>query len=639
MNSSRRRHSHWKGLIATGMPVSYEQDTLTGLRDKATLMRIHSVRSTSKAGSGHPTTCPSAAEIMSVLFFNTMRYDPQDPGSEANDVFILSKGHAAPLLYAAWAEAGYLAVDDLLTLRLIDSDLEGHPPTTLPFVDVATGSLGQGLSVGVGMCHACRLDGNDRRIYVLMGDGETAEGSVWEAASMAANDGLGNLIATVDINRLGQSAPTMLGHDINAYAERWKAFGWQVLPVDGHDVEALLEAYAKAHASPDKPSVILAKTYKGRGIPCAEDKDGWHGKPIPPGELEDEAIASLKSQLSGSEFDWQPNLPPAISNGHAAPKPPGVSPYSIGGEAVAARQAFGAALEALARLDERIVGVDGDVGNSTFTTDIAKADPTRLFQSYIAEQNLIGVALGLACRGKIPFAASFACFLGRGYDFMRMAAISFANIKLVGTHAGVSIGEDGASQMGLEDLAMACAEPNYTVFYPSDATSAWRAVELSAAVKGPVYIRVSRPKTSILYGPDEFFEIGKAKVLKSSPQDKVAIVAAGVTLYEALEAVEQLAVEGINARLIDLFCVQPIDKETLVAAASECGGNIVTVEDHYAHGGIGDAVLSALAEEPARVRKLAVREIARSGKPAELLEKFGISSSHIVTAVKSLITK
>ena len=619
------------------MSTALATNTLDGLKDKATMMRIHSVCSTTEAGSGHPTTCASAAEIMTALFFDAMRYDPQDPASEANDVFILSKGHAAPILYAAWSEVGYIPENELLNLRRIDSDLEGHPPTTLPFVDVATGSLGQGLSVGVGMAHACRLDGNERRIWVLLGDGEVAEGSVWEAASMAANDGLGNLIATVDVNRLGQSAPTMLQHDMDAYRVRWEAFGWETLVVDGHDLEALIEAYAKARESAGQPTVILAKTYKGRGIPCAEDKDGWHGKPIPKGELAGQTLAALRAQLTGASFDWTPNLPPAGNGQPAEPRPVAPPPYQPGGPVVATRQAYGAALEALARADSRIVGVDGDVGNSTFTTDIGKADPGRLLQCYIAEQNLVGVAMGLACRGKIPFASSFACFLARGYDFMRLAAISSTNIKLVGTHAGISIGEDGASQMGLEDLAMACAEPNYTVFYPSDATSAWRAIELAAGIDGPVYVRTSRPKTEILYGSGEVFEVGRAKVLRSSVDDSVAIIGAGVTLYEALKAADELAADGIQARVIDLFSVQPIDCETLVAAAVECGRKVITVEDHYAHGGIGSAVLAALAEEHAQVRQLAVRGIARSGKPDELLDRFGISARHIADAARGML--
>ena len=618
------------------MPVALSADTLAGLRNKATKMRIHSVRATSAAASGHPTTCASAAEIMAAHFFSVMRYDPKNPGSEENDLFILSKGHAAPVLYAAWTEAGYFTEADLLTLRKIDSQLEGHPPTTLPFVDVATGSLGQGLSVGVGMAHACKLDGNDRRVFVLMGDGEIAEGSVWEAASMASHDKLNNLIATVDVNRLGQSRPTMLQHDMGTLQARWEAFGWRALVVDGHDIEALLNAYETAMASTDMPTVILAKTYKGKGIPFAEDKDGWHGKPFT-GDLESEALAALEAQLSGPTLDWKPNLPAAIESNGTGPQPMPASPYEVGGPAVATREAYGAALEALARVDKRIVGVDGDVGNSTFTTTVAKVDETRLLQGFIAEQNMIGVAMGLACRGKIPFAASFACFLSRGYDFMRMAAISETNIKLVGTHAGISIGEDGASQMGLEDLAMTCALPNYTVLYPSDATSAWHAIALVAGVDGPAYVRTGRPQTAILYGSGEKFEIGKAKVLRQTDSDQITLVGAGVTLYEALAAADELAKEGINARVIDLFSVQPIDKETLVAAAKATNGKVVTVEDHYAHGGIGDAVLSALAEEDAHVRKLAVRGISRSGKPAELLDKFGISARHIVAAAKDMI--
>ena len=617
------------------MSIAHSADTLAGLREKATKMRIHSVRSTSAAGSGHPTTCASAAEIMAAHFFSAMRYDPKDPGSEANDLFILSKGHAAPVLYAAWTEAGYFSEDDLLTLRKIDSDLEGHPPTTLPFVDVATGSLGQGLSVGVGMAHACKLDGNDRRVFVLMGDGETAEGSVWEAAAMASHDKLDNLVATVDVNRLGQSCPTMLEHDMEALRARWEAFGWQALVVDGHDVEALLDAYAAAAAASGAPTVVLAKTYKGRGIPFAEDKDGWHGKAFS-GEKEREALAALEAQLTGVEWDWRPTLPAAANGSGSAPRPMPAPPYAVGGPATATREAYGAALEALAASDERIVGVDGDVGNSTFTTTIAKVDAKRLLQGHIAEQNMIGAAMGLACRGKIPFASSFACFLSRGYDFMRMAAISGCNVKLVGTHAGISIGEDGASQMGLEDLAMTCAQPNYTVLYPSDATSAWRAIELAAGIEGPAYVRTSRPKTGILYGPDEEFAVGKAKTLRQSGNDRIAIVAAGVTLYEALAAADALAEEGIAARVIDLFSVQPIDKAALAQAAEATGGNVITVEDHYAHGGIGDAVLAALAEQNARVRKLAVRAIARSGKPAELLDKFGISARHIVAAAKDM---
>ena len=618
------------------MSVATQDDLLTLLGDKATLLRIHSIRSTTEAGSGHPTSCASAAEIVSALFFSVMRYDPADPANPANDVFILSKGHAAPILYAAWAEAGFLNVEDLLTLRRIDSDLEGHPTTKLPFVDLATGSLGQGLSAGVGMGLNARLDGSDQRIYVLLGDGESAEGAVWEAAAMASAEKLGNVCATIDVNRLGQSAPTQLEHDMDAHKVRWEAFGWQALVVDGHNISELLAAYAQAAATADRPTVLLARTFKGRRIAFAEDKNGWHGKPFPKGEQTDQVLAELERQLSGRQIAWKPQWP--SSNGAAtSTSSPSAGPIYSVGDKVATRHAFGAALAALAKVDSRIVALDGDVKNSTFTQDTEKATPERFFQGFIAEQNMVGAAMGLAARGRIPFAASFACFLSRAYDFMRMAAISGANVKLVGTHAGISIGEDGPSQMGLEDLAMTCAEPNYTVLYPSDGTSAWRAIELAAETVGPVYVRTSRPATPVIYEPGEAFAVGRSKVVRQSDDDQVAVVAAGVTLFEALAAYDQLKGEGILVRVIDLFSVQPIDRDVLLEAVEATDGRLITVEDHYPHGGIGDAVLSALATENAHVHKLAVREIPRSGKAAELLERFGISAAHIVAKVKSLV--
>ncbi len=619
------------------MPVKTDTQLLTMLADKATLLRIHSIRSTSEAGSGHPTSCASAAEIMSALFFSVMRYNPAKPDDPANDVFILSKGHAAPILYAAWAEAGYLKVEDLLTLRKIDSDLEGHPPTKLPFVDLATGSLGQGLCAGLGMALNASLDGRDQRIYVLLGDGESAEGAVWEAAEVASHYKTANLCATIDVNRLGQSEPTMLQHQMEVYRARWEAFGWQALVVDGHNLEELLEAYDKAAATTGRPTVVLARTFKGRGIEFAEDKDAWHGKPFKKGEQTDSAINALEAKLSGAAPPWKPKMP--SSNGAksaAAPKAAPQPSYKLGDE-VATREAFGAALAALGEVNPRIVALDGDVKNSTFTEHFEKRAPGRFFQGFIAEQNMVGAAMGFAARGKIAFAATFACFLARAYDFMRMAAISRTNIKLVGTHAGISIGEDGPSQMGLEDIATACVEPNYTVLYPSDATSAWRAIELAIEIDGPVYVRTSRPKTAVLYGGGEPFPLGKCKVVRQSGKDRVTVVGAGVTLYEALKAHEELAKEGIAIRVIDLFSVQPIDKETLTAAARVTNGLVVTVEDHYAHGGIGDAVLGALADQRVAVHKLAVRDIARSGGPDELLDKFGISARHIVAKVKSLL--
>jgi transketolase len=504
-------------------------------------------------------------------------------------------------------------------------------------VDIATGSLGQGLSAGVGMALSARLDKRSQRIYVLMGDGESAEGSVWEAASMASYYKLNNLCATIDVNRLGQSQPTMLQHEMQVYQARWQAFGWRALVVDGHNLESLLKAYDEAASTSDRPTIVLARTFKGKGISLAEDREGYHGKPIPRGEESDRTIRELESQLHNASFHWAPKLPSPDGAGLGSAQPMAPPAYRVGGPELATRAAFGAALASLAKTNPRVVALDGDVKNSTHTEDFEKVAPERFFQGFIAEQNMIGAAMGLGARGKIPFAASFACFLTRGYDFMRMAAISRSNIKLVGTHAGISIGEDGPSQMGLEDLAMTCAEPNYTVLYPSDATSAWRAIELAAATEGPFYIRTSRPKTPIVYGPEERFELGRSKIVRQSDFDRVTVVAAGVTLFEALKAYEQLGQQGIAIRVIDLFSVRPIDAQTLQASARATNGLVVTVEDHYEHGGIGDAVLSALATEGVRVHKLAVRSIPRSGQPEELLDRFQISARHIADKVRSLV--
>ncbi len=611
------------------------------LREKAALLRIDSVRATTAAGSGHPTSCASAADIVAALFFSVMRFDPRNPRSDANDIFVLSKGHAAPLLYAAWAEAGAFPREKLLTLRKIDSDLEGHPTPRLPFVDVATGSLGQGLSVGAGMAFgAKKLRRSDQRVYVLLGDGESAEGSNWEAAQWARFNQLDNLCATIDINRLGQSQPTMLEYHLETYRARWEAFGWQALTVDGHSVEELLSAYEKAEQTTGRPTVVLARTVKGKGLGSIEGKEGWHGKALDP-EMAEKVIAELSKQVGRADAEWQPNLPARVNTAPVVAKggsvQPAVPPYAVGGKEVSTRRGFGDGLAALGSVDPRIVVVDGDVENSTYTEEFQKIAPERFLEGYIAEQNMTGMAMGLAARGHVPFVSTFACFLTRAYDFIRMAAISNLNIKFAGTHAGISIGEDGPSQMGLEDLAMMCAEPDITVLYPSDATSAWRATGLLADRGGPGYLRAGRPNTPILYGPEETFEIGKCKVLRKSEQDKALIVAAGVTVFEALSAYDQLLKSGVAVRVIDLFSVRPIDREELIASARAASRIVITVEDHYEHGGIGDAVLAALAEENVRVHKLAVREIAHSGKEAELLDKFGISARHIIEAVKAAI--
>ena len=625
-------------MAATNQDVL--QTSIELLQNKATRLRIDSVRATSVAGSGHPTSCASAAEIMAVLFFSVMRYEPKDPKNPANDIFVLSKGHAAPILYAAWAEAGLFPVEKLLTLRRLDSDLEGHPTPRLPFVDVATGSLGQGLSAGLGIAlNYKELEKQDNRVYVLMGDGESAEGSVWEAAELASFRKADNLCATVDIDRLGQSDPTMLQHDLDTYKRRFEAFGWHAIEVDGHDIPALLSAYAEAENTKGRPTVVLARTLKGKGLgKTIEDQPNQHGKALE-GEVEKEALAHLEQQLRNDVPEWRPNLPTTrrVPQKLAAePSYPAPS-YKPGDKPVATRKAFGQALAAIGKVDTRIVALDGDVKNSTYTEDVIKAAPERFFEGYIAEQNMVGMSTGFAARGKIPFAATFACFLTRAADQIRMAAISDSNIKLAGTHVGVSIGEDGPSQMGLEDLAQMTAEPNFTVLYPSDATAAWAATGLIAKVNGPAYLRLGRPNNPILYPRTENFEIGRCKVVKQSDRDQVLVVAGGVTLFETLAAYDELQKSGINIRVIDLFSVQPIDRSALSAAARACGGKVITVEDHYAHGGIGDAVLSALSADRVAVHKMAVREIAHSGKPDELLDRYGISRRHIVEKVKEII--
>ncbi len=612
----------------------------TELHEIATQLRIDSVRATTAAASGHPTSCASCAEIVSALFFEVMRYDVHEPLAAQNDVFVLSKGHAAPILYAAWAEAGAFPREHLLTLRQLGSDLEGHPTPRLPFVDVATGSLGQGLSAGIGLALDARLLGSDRRTYVLMGDGESAEGSVWEAAELGARYGLHSLCATIDINRLGQSQPTMLQYEMDVYQARWEAFGWQALVVDGHDIDALLAAYELAADSHERPTIVLARTVKGKGLPGLEGKEGEHGKPLAPEDAR-RAVAALETELHGHDGPWPPRMPERAGTGamreRGAPPPPPPPPYAVGGEPVAPRKAFGAALAAIGRDWPAIVAIDGDVRNSTFTEYFGAVAPERFFEGYIAEQNMVGMAMGLAARGRVPFVATFGAFFSRAFDFVRMACIGGTGIKLAGTHVGVSIGEDGPSQMGLEDLAMMCAEPDMTVLYPADATSAWRATGLVASHAGPCYLRLSRPDAPIIYGPDEQFEIGRSKVLRQSGTDRALIVAGGVTVAEALRAHDELAAADVQVRVMDLFSVQPVDRDGLVAAARACGGIVITVEDHYVHGGIGDVVLAALAEEHCLVYKLGVREIPHSGPPKELLDRYGISATHIVMKVMAAL--
>ena len=609
-------------------------DLIGLLADKATRLRIHSINSTAEAGSGHPTSCMSAADVVATLFFHVMRYDPQNSKHPNNDRFILSKGHAAPVLYAAWAEAGIVTPQQLLSLRRIDSDLEGHPTPRLKWVDVATGSLGQGLSAGVGMALNARLDKLDYRTYVLMGDGETAEGGVWEAAALAAHYKLDNLVAIVDVNRLGQSQATMHGADGEAYARKFGGFGWHTVVIDGHNLERIIEAFGEAHNTKGQPTAILAVTKKGKGVSFLEDKDGWHGKPLKKGEEVEKALRELP--VSSTPRPVSIAKPSPSAEIKPSRKPMAAPEYKLG-DPVATREAYGAALTKLGAANSSVVAMDGDTKNSTFAEKFMKAYPDRFFEGFIAEQNLVGFSVGLSKCGKVPFASTFGAFFGRAMDHLRMGAISLANIKCVGSHCGVSIGEDGPSQMALEDLAMFRSIPNAVVFYPSDAVSTEKLVALAADHEGMVYIRTSRPKNPVFYPNEETFEIGGSKTLRSSANDRLTVVAAGVTLAEAMKACDLLAKEGIAIRVVDAYSVKPIDAKGLLKAATQTNNKLVVVEEHYSEGGLGDAVLNAVANNGVRVFKMAVQEIPRSGKPEELLERYGLSANCIVRKVKELI--
>jgi transketolase len=601
------------------------------LKGIANQLRIHSIEATTAAGSGHPTSCCSAADIAAVLFFSQMRYDAKNPHYYNNDRFILSKGHAAPLLYAAWAENGFIPIPELLTLRQLNSELEGHPTPRLAFVDVATGSLGQGLGVGVGMARAARFDKLDYNTYVLLGDGEIAEGAVWEAASLAGYYKLNNLIAIVDANRLGQSEATAFGHNIDVYRDRFKAFGWRVEEIDGHDIEEIVEVLNGVGLD-DKPLAIIAKTYKGAGVSFLQDKDGWHGK-----TLNKEEAAKAIAELSPTA---KSGLGVAIPAPSKLPQPANAIPASYPpinyklGDKIATREAYGTALERIGSADLRIVAVDGDTKNSTFADKFFKKFPERSTECFIAEQNMVAVAVGLSTRGKVPFASTFATFFTRAYDHIRVAGISQSNIKLVGSHVGVSIGEDGPSQMALEDLAMMRAVVGSTVLYPSDAVATEKLLEEMALIKGVCFLRTSRPKTPVIYGNDEKFPVGGAKVLRED--GKVTIVGAGVTLFEALKAADTLKAEGINVTVIDAYSIKPLGKDVILAAAKKTGNTVITVEDHYSEGGLGDAVAGELSADGIKVHKLAVVGIPHSGKAEELLAKFGIDAAAIMKKVKSL---
>jgi transketolase len=610
--------------------------TTTDAQTLAARLRVDSIRASAAAGSGHPTSSMSAADLAAVLLTDHMRCDFTDPDNPHNDHLIFSKGHASPLVYAMHRAVGAIEDSELLTYRTTSSRLQGHPVPLLPFVDVATGSLGQGLPIGVGLALAGRqLDHLDYRVWVICGDSEMAEGSMWEAFEHAGHERLANLTAIIDVNRLGQSRETRHGWDLEAYATRARAFGWHAIAIDGHDVAAIDAAYREAAATTEQPTVIVARTKKGKGVAAVEDQEGAHGKPVPDAE---DSIAELG--------DPGPVLvevtPPSNGKGRHRFQPVGDADaprYEIGGDPVATRKAYGEALTALGGRRGDIVALDGEVSNSTHSEDFAAAHPERYFEMYIAEQQMVAAAVGMQVRGWTAFVSTFAAFLARAYDFVRMAAVSRADLRLCGSHAGVSIGEDGPSQMGLEDLASLRAVHGSTVLYPCDPNQAARLVEAMADLKGISYMRTTRAKLPTLYGPDEKFPVGGAKVVRSSPQDSVALVGAGITVHEALTAADSLEQEGVHARVIDLYSVKPVDVQTLVAAARECGGRLVTVEDHWPEGGLGEAVLSALAGAgvtQARVTKMGVQGMPGSGPPAELLSEAGIDAQAIVTAAREL---
>ncbi|HVD50346.1 MAG TPA: transketolase [Gaiellaceae bacterium] len=596
-------------------------------------LRVDSIRAAAVTKSGHPTSSMSAADLMAVLLAKYLHYDFDNPADPRNDHLVFSKGHASPLLYSMYKAAGAITDEELLTFRVFGSRLQGHPTPEIPWVDVATGSLGQGLPFAVGIALAGKkLDQLPYRVWVLCGDSEMAEGSMWEAFEHAAFYGLDNLTAIIDVNKLGQRGETMHGWDLDSYANRAKAFGWHAIEIDGHDVDAVERAYGEAASMQGVPTVIVARTVKGKGVKAVEDKPGWHGKAL---DNPEEAIAELGGErnivvdVAKPEFDGEPHRF-EVSGTLELPT------WELG-EEVATRRAYGDALKALGDGRGDVVALDGEVSNSTYAEIFRDAHPDRYFEMYIAEQQMVAAAVGLQVRDWVPFASTFAAFLSRAYDFIRMAAISQANIRLCGSHAGVSIGEDGPSQMALEDLAMMRAVHGSTVLYPSDANQTAKLVAAMADREGIVFLRTTRAATPVVYSADEEFPIGGSRVLRDG--DDIAIVGAGITLHESLKAADALAGEGINARVIDLYSVKPVDAEGLLAAAEATGGRVLTVEDHWSEGGIGDAVLEALSdsESPPRVVRLAVHELPGSGKPEELLAAAGIDAEHIVEAARSLV--
>jgi transketolase len=603
------------------------------LRELAAQLRVDSVRASAAAKSGHPTSSMSAADLLAVLLQDHLRYDFDDPANPANDHLIFSKGHASPLLYSVYKAAGAISEEDLLSFRRFGSRYEGHPTPVIPWVDVATGSLGQGLPIGVGVALAGKkLDRLPYRVWVLCGDSEMAEGSMWEAFEHAAFAGLDNLTAIIDVNRLGQRGETMHGWDLDSYADRARAFGWHAIEIDGHDVEAIGKAYAEAEGTTGTPTVVVARTKKGKGVKAVEDQLNQHGKPLPDadaaiaelGGIRDITVAVAKPETEATPHEFP-------TGELALPR------YEVGTE-VATRKAYGEALAALGSADGKVVALDGEVGNSTYAEIFTEAHPDRYFEMYIAEQQMVAAAVGMQVRGWTPFASSFAAFLSRAYDFVRMAAVSRARLCLSGSHAGVSIGEDGPSQMALEDVASLRAVHGSIVLHPADANATAQLLPAMAAHDGIAFLRTLRAATPVLYGPDDGFEVGGSKVPRSSDGDVATVVGMGITVHEALKAADALAAEGIAVRVVDAYSVKPLDAEGIRAAATATGA-VVTVEDHWPEGGLGEAVAGALLEEGVSVPfvRLAVAGMPTSGKPDELLAAAGIDAAAIAEAVRGLV--
>lgn len=610
------------------------------ISQKANIVRALSIISTTEAGSGHPTSCMSAADLTTLLFDKYFRYDIKNPKYENNDRFLISKGHVAPLYYTLFSLSGAISREKLLTLRKFDSVLEGHPTPLWEYADAATGSLGQGLSIGAGIALHAKRNSLSHKTIVLLGDGELAEGQVWEACNFAAQEKLNNLIAIADINGLGQTGRTMFFHDMDAYHNRFKSFGWETVVVDGHNFEQIDKALKLSYENDsEKPIAVIAKTHKGKGVDSLDEAENFHGKPVPEEDLEKalQELGVAKDVVKDSKTLFDVKIPDQVETKNADQTKEDSLTYKVG-EEHATREVFGEALVALGKSNSSVYAIDGDVGNSTYTLPFKDSHPDRFVQGYIAEQNMVSVGVGLSSMGMTPYVASFGAFLSRAYDQVRMAAISRANIKLVGSHAGVSIGEDGPSQMALEDIAFFTSIPSTVVLHPSDANSTAKLTFKLSQHKGISYLRTLRPKTPVLYDSNEEFSIGGSKTLISSKDSDLVVIAAGITVHEALAAAKELKKEGINICLIDAYSVKPLDKDSIVKAVNESKSKkIITVEDHFFHGGLGDMVAQAVSEQRIPVKKLAVKRISHSGPKDKLLEEAEIDSKAIINTTKSLL--